>query len=309
MSFRAQKWRIFMGRSKSIKEQQESNKEFQEYVEAMNKNMEVHMGKTSCALDGMVTTHYAQFSDKALLIEGRYSHLTTMSEWSLDSVAKIVESCRNAIFGKPAPDGAKKNNVTEEVNNSIKAIKGRELFIANAAFDIIQGIMGSFSSKTTTSVESKMDGKPLSPGMTLFVGVMNNVYSRKDFFRNEKIAQSLFIFRVFYSIQEGQRVSKLNDLEAYENQKVAFRNSLKQISDAVMKLDVLSDDYMPMVRKLNERAECINTMLKAVDKKIQELGGGKDSAIEIATAEECDAIVASLRNRWQVAYEDWKMLE
>ncbi len=43
--------------------------------------------------------HYEKFSDKALLVEGKYSHLTTVSEWSLKSVNAIIDACTRALFG------------------------------------------------------------------------------------------------------------------------------------------------------------------------------------------------------------------
>ena len=84
-----------------------------------------------------------------MLVEGKYSHLTTVDEWSLKSV---------------------------------KAIKSREEYIISEAFAVVEAIVGSFNSTTTTSVEQKIDGKPIAPGMTLFIGVENNSFLSNNFF-------------------------------------------------------------------------------------------------------------------------------
>lgn len=99
-----------MGKSNSIKTQQEKNREFQNYVNEMTANMDKRQEALGVELSSMEEAHYASFPDKALLIEGRYSHLTTVSEWSLKSVSAIIDSCSKAIFGtkKDAPGGVRK---------------------------------------------------------------------------------------------------------------------------------------------------------------------------------------------------------
>lgn len=74
-----------MGKSKSIQEQQAKNAEFQKYVDEMSSNMAERQTALEKELESMQKEHYKNFPDKALLIEGEYSHLTTLSEWSLKS--------------------------------------------------------------------------------------------------------------------------------------------------------------------------------------------------------------------------------
>lgn len=296
-----------MGRSKSIKEQQKANEAFNDYVKKMAKDMEEHVDKTNKTLDGMVEAHYKPFSDQAMLQQGQYSHLSTFSQWSLASVNQILQQCRDALFGKaPAPQGTEQKKPTQEQSASLTAIKERELYIANAAFEVIQGIIGSFSSITSTSVMAKAESKPLAPGLTLFIGVLNNAYSSSNFFSNEKIVQNIFVYKIWYSIQEGQRQSQLSDLEAYENQKVAFRKQLNTLNNEIMKLNILSDDYAGKMKVYNERIPFIYEQLKAIDQKISELTRAKGlvasaGADEAAALAECQAIVASARSRWELA--------
>ncbi len=119
----------------------------------MNKDLEQELAKTSTALDAMVESHYKPLPDNAMLLEGRYGHRSALSEWSLSSVNKISDSCRNALFGTPAPKDSQKRDVGPTVATAITAIASRELFIANTAFNVIQGILGSFNSFTSTSAK------------------------------------------------------------------------------------------------------------------------------------------------------------
>lgn len=269
-----------MGKSRSIQDQQKKNEEFQKYVQQISKDMEERQNRMSVKLEEMEKQHYEKFSDKALLMEGTYSHLTTMSEWSLNSISAIIDTCSKAIFGekKDTPAGSDKKDTDKATSASIATIKERELYIANAAFDIVQSIVGGFKDSTSTSVEQKLDGKPIAPGMSLFIGVENNAYSSEKFFTSEKIVQTIFVFKVFYSIKEGQAQSALNDLQMYEDQKEIFRKKIEEFTRLADELDINDDDYDAKFTKLIDRAERLNDRMDAITEKIAKLTADKLAA-------------------------------
>lgn len=280
-----------MGKSKNIQDQQKLNQEFQDYVKKISEDMEVRQEKMSTTLEEMEKKHYEKYSDKALLMEGKYSHLTTVSEWSLKSISDIIDTCSKAIFGSKTPAGSEKKDTGKEVSASILAIKEREQYIANAAFDIVQAIVGGFKDTTSTSVEQKLDGKPIAPGMTLFIGVENNAYSSAKFFSNEKIIQTIFVFKVCYSIKEGQAQSALSDLQLYEDQKAIFRKKIEQLNDQIDRLDVTDENYEKEFTKLMNRAELMNNRMEAITEKIKKLSAEKIMEDQII----CNQIVERIR--------------
>lgn len=281
-----------MGKSKSIQDRQKVNQAFQEYVEKISSDMGARQDKMSEMLEQMEEKHYEKFSDKALLMEGKYSHLTTVSEWSLKSISAIIDTCSRAIFGSKAPEGSDKKEADEKVSASILAIKEREQFIANAAFDIVQSIVGGFKDTTATSIEQKIDGKPIAPGMTLFIGVENNAYSSSKFFSSEKIVQTIFVFKVYYSIKEGQTQSALSDLQVYEDQKQAFRQKIEQLNEQVDKLDIMDDDYEAKFQKLMDRAELLNQRMDVITDKIKKLSADRIMEDRII----CNQLVEKMRD-------------
>ena len=258
-----------MGQSNSIQEQQQKNLEFQAYINEMNQNMEQHLLALSSELKGMEDTHYFTFPDRTLLIEGRYSHLTTLSEWSLRSISKIIDSCSKAIFGAVAPNGSQTGGM--ETSDSIRQLQSREAYIANAAFDVVQGIVSSFNNSTSISVERKVASKPIAPGMTLFIGVENNAYSSKQFFTDEKIIQTLFVFRVFYSIKEGVSQSKLTDLQLYEDQKEIYRRKIAIFGKLMDRLDPTDPSFTENIIKYENTADIMYQRLEKLNSKIEEL--------------------------------------
>jgi len=101
--------------------------------------------------------------------------------------------------------------------------------------------------------------------------VVENAYSSKSFFSNETIIQNLFLFEVRFSIKEGKAMSKLSDLQAYENQKQSMRNQLTKIDAAVEKLDPTADDFLTSLAKFASISDVLNTRLKAIDDKLQQI--------------------------------------
>lgn len=262
-----------MGKSSTIQEQQKTNEAFQKYIEDMTRNMATRQEGLVGQLEEMEKKHYVGFSDKALLIEGRYSHLTTVSEWSLKSVNAIIDACSKALFGdkKSSPEGSTIAETDEKTSESIKAIKSREAYIASEAFEVVQAIIGTFNSATTTSVEQKIDVKPIAPGMTMFIGVENNSFSSQSFLKNEKIIQTIFVFKVCYSIAEGKQQSALSDLQMYEDQKARFRKIIEDLGKKEIELELDDPDYDEKFNKLESRAELMLRHLDVITQKIREL--------------------------------------
>lgn len=260
-----------MGKSKSIAKQQKLNKEFQQYIDEMSSNMDQRQEALGKELEAMEEEHYKQYPDKAILIDGNYSHLTTMSEWTLKSVESIIDSCSKAIFGADTPEGSEKEKTSEEVSKSVMAMTDLELYIAKSAFSIIQGVIGSFSDLTSTSVEKKVDGKPIAPGMTLFIGVENNAYSSKGFLKSDEIVQTIFVYKVYYSIEEGKAQSALSDLQMYEDQKTAFRKQIEAVTQEISELDPAKKNFKNKLIQYKDNISLLEDCLDEITAKIKEL--------------------------------------
>lgn len=269
-----------MGRSKTIEQQTKSNQQFNEYIKQMNTDMENHCQEIDNKISSMITTHYDQvYPDMATLMQAQYSRLDTSSEWSLNKINEIIGICSKALFGGGGDGKVQVETQSESVANALDAIKSRELYIANAAFDIIQGVVSSFSSTTSTSVETKYDAKPVAPGVTLFIGVANNTFSHSSFLKNEKIIQTMYIFKVCYSIKEGKTTTVLNDLEAYESQKQSFYAQLKKLNDVIATMDVTAEDYLEKLQRNTNIADILNARLTSINNMIKELSVNSRRAI------------------------------
>ncbi|MCD9030384.1 hypothetical protein LDO32_01370 [Luteimonas sp. Y-2-2-4F] len=305
-----------MGKSNSIEQQQRQNQAFNEYVERMRHDLDDRLGKEQQAQARRIEEHYRRYGDDSSLIASTYQHLTTVDEWSLDALDAAISRCRTAIFGGRLPDGATGDTPTPDVSAAIKAMANLDLLIANAAFDAVQSLLRSAGSRTETSVFAKSDVRPLAPGLTLFIAVVENSFSRKDLFRKGTIVQNFFIFDARFSIKEGQAVSQFNDLRAYEDQKQSFREQLRKIDNIVMELDPTLKNYLTQLARYTGIAETLNTRLELIDQKLQALrpsakavgpsaqgriSGGPSPLAAVAQASERRAIASRVRSRFETA--------
>lgn len=306
-----------MGKSNSIQKQQQENQAFNEYVEKMRIDLDAKLEKERKAMDENIKQRYLKYGDDNSLISSTYQHLTTVDEWSLQSVNNVISQCRTAIFGGKLPSGAKQDAPKADVTTAIKAMANLDLLIANAAFDAVQSLLSSVGSSTETNITVKSDIRPLAPGLTLFITVAENSFHRKDFFTDKTIVQNLFIFDARFSIKEGQAVSHLSDLQAYENQKQSFRTQLQKVDSSVEALDPVADDYLDRLAKFNAISDTLNERLDLIDQKLQAMRFSSDqnsvhamahtpagllgSSELAAHASERWAIVSRIRSRFEAA--------
>lgn len=275
-----------MGKSNSIEDQQKKNEGFQTYTNMMKAEMEKQTNAMESKIEEMVKEHYKSYSDNQNLLKGQYNHLTTISEWSLKSVNQIITLCAKTILGSKAPEGSEKAEQKETTSKAILAMKERNLFMQNEVFEAIEGILTCFESKTSTTVELVYQQKPIAPGITLFIGVAENSYAHKDFFNAETIVQTMYVYRIMFSLKEGLMQSKLSDLECYENQKVVYRKLIEQQNEVVAQIDITSDGGYEKLMRISNITDYLVMRLDGIGDKIEKLALGENSLSRAALKRE-----------------------
>ena len=214
-----------MGAAPTISEQAAKDKEFQKYVDERNAELDKTVATATAAMDSQMKDFYTKggWDDAKPLASGAYQHLATASTWSLDHVNNMIEAVRGAVFGGPPPAAPDPNvpapkdqsaNKVEPIDAKTKTLMGlmagTELVIANAAFQAITGILSQFKSSMETSLVKNVQQKDLTPGMSLFVCVMENKFHRKDFFNDELIIQDFYIYRCSFSVNRAADIAKFD---------------------------------------------------------------------------------------------------
>lgn len=274
-----------MGKSNTIDEQAKQNAAFQQYITEQTAELDKMTTAASQDLQSQITTYYEKggWNDAKPLVSGTYQHLSTASEWSLDSVAKMIGTIKDSIFGGPPPDGTDKAEQSTDLAETVAKMSEMEVLIASAAFTAVEGILEAFTSGTQTTVQKQFDIKELAPGLTLFICVIENQYHRSDFVSDNTIIQNGYVFDTRFSIAQGGDVAKFNQMTSL----IAQQNSQEVIAGkcntALNNLDVTADDFDLKSTKYEAIAEKANAQVQVLQAEIDKLRGVQAQAVAAAS--------------------------
>jgi hypothetical protein len=282
-----------MGHSPTIEQQGQKDAAFQKYVDEQTTALNKKSGEAETTMTARMDKFYKQggWEDAKPLTQGSYQHLTTASEWSLTHVSDMIDAIRGAIFGgAAAPSATDPNSKLTQIGKgtvtdtappaltAMAAMAGIDLLIASAAFDAIQGILTTFTSKTSTEIVSNYTQKDLVPGLSLFVTVMEDMYHRSDFFSGETIIQNFYIFDAKFSVSRGADIAKFHMLETLINQQVAIESQANKMSERIAALDVNRTDYEAAFEKLTQTLDMQNKYVEKLQAQIDALRKAKQAA-------------------------------
>ncbi|WP_353815616.1 hypothetical protein [Agromyces sp. SYSU T00266] len=266
-----------MGSTQGIQDKAKQDKEFEEWLAEKSKALEEQLKKTEGELEQEIEKYYAEggWDDAKPYISGVLIDTLNSKEWSLDNVNRILSSVQSSMFGgtKP-PEGVEIKNASD-VGPSVAQMADLRLYVLGKAFEAVQGILQVFSTSSTTQAKEKKAVEMVAPGMTMFMSIRSASYTSQSFFTRQVISQYFYVFRIYFSIKQAGDISKFNDLMAYEDLKVAYRNKLKELADIIA--DPMID--FDAVRELDEQLEYYSEKLAAIQAKIEDLAAKEKAAI------------------------------
>ncbi|BAY11995.1 hypothetical protein [Calothrix sp. NIES-2098] len=267
-----------MGHSPSIDELRDQDRKFRQYLDELLDDINKKAADVRNQVNETISKHYSSggWDDAKPFLDGENVDVQHVKDWSLDNVTKIIGAVKDAIFGTaPPPPGAKvADKKSEDIAPAFTAIAKLDEYIAAKAFDVISGILQSFMASTEVTAKREIKSEPLAPGLTLFVGILECGYQSQSFFQNEIITQDFYIYAVRYSAKEASTYSKFEDLEAYEDLKVAWR---KKMDTLAQKIDDTED--LDQLKKLQNNFDYYTSQLDALQKKIESLQQAKITAL------------------------------
>ena len=270
-----------MGKSNTIEQQSKANAAFQTYIDGQTKALDAMTEDALKTIESTIDTYYkkGKWDDAAPLIQGRYQHLATTSEWSLDNVSKMIDALRGAIFGGPAPEGSTKPPVSADLAETVAKMSDMTLLITSAAFNAVQGIMATFTSGSQTSIQKNFDTKELAPGLTLFMCVIENQFHRSDFLSDNTILQSGYVFETMFSIKQAGDIAKFNQVQSLIAQQDATEGLIGKFDTALQALDVTADDYDTKSTKYQASLDKLNAQNDKLKAEIDKLRAAQLAAV------------------------------
>jgi len=283
-----------VGVAPTIDDLAKKNAAFQKYIDDQSKAMNTASTTAKADMDQLIKQFYQQgnWDDAKPFISGSYQHLTTAESWSLDNVSKMIDAIRGAVFGGSAtPPAQNPANVPTKVGDgttpppkdlptteAMKAMAGMDLLIASAAFDIIQGILTTFTVSTSASIVHNVSQKELVPGLSLFVTVMENQYQSNDFFSNQVIIQNFYLFDARLSVKRAADIAKFNQVQSLITQQTSFETAVDKLSTIIAGLDVNDPHYLDNLQVKQNILETLNKRIEDLAAKIKAMRDAKNAA-------------------------------
>jgi hypothetical protein len=185
----------------------------------------------------------------------------------------MVTKCKDVLCGTSKP--VEGMTTPSDLGADVVEMKKVELYIASEAFLIVTGLLDGVASGSSSEIKSKIDAKPIAPGIMLFMGVLENAFKSSGFLQNQLIVQNMFSFRVCYSISEGQSWSDLTEMMRLQNIKASYNNVIKRVMTQMSELDIFSPDAKGKFEGLMAWKKMYDAYLAENEELIKKLG--KDS--------------------------------
>ncbi|MEC5386776.1 hypothetical protein VVD49_13660 [Uliginosibacterium sp. H3] len=283
-----------MGHATNIKEVGESNTAFQKYIDERNAELDKTAAEAQNILDARIKKFYAdgKWDDAQPLASGSYQHLSTASTWSLNNVVEMIDGVRSAIFGGkaaviaptdgdkndkvPTASAAKGSTISATTQNLLTMMAGTEAIIANAAFQAITGILSTIKTGTETELSKQIVQKDIIPGMSMFVCVMENKFSSKDFFNSEIIVQNFYIYDIRMSADRARALANFDRISGLIAQQNDLNAAISELSQQVHDLKLADyktkhpGDLKAAIADYKADFLTLEDMIKEINTKVSE---------------------------------------
>ena len=235
-----------MGRSPSIQELAQKEKEFSDYLNNLEEQLRTRAKQYKDEMNATINKFYtdSNWSSTSYIGCDEKIDFVHSSEWSMEKVKEVINAIAKVIVGgssKP-PEGI---TITppEKMGSGIAAMADLKQYVVGQAFNAIDNILSSFGSSTSTGFNSASKYLPVGNGLHLFLTVVSDSYQTQNFFNNEFIHQYIYIFQVKYSAEEAILQGNLQLTDLYENQIATFTKISKDILDQLSSGKITPEEY------------------------------------------------------------------
>ncbi|CNH01993.1 hypothetical protein [Yersinia pekkanenii] len=216
-----------MGKSPSIEEMEKKDKKSREYLNGIADELTSKLGDTYDLLEKEAEAFYTKGHEKPwvsdIYITGKQFDYQSIQEWSLASVASIINKISSAVIGtidgkiENLPAGTDAGDKAKDINKKYDMNQDKRLLIATNCFNLLAGIVGSFGNATSITVKHGMKSDPIGGGLRIFGSVGTQTFQRSSFFNNEKIATYQFAYIIKFSVDEFELQAKIALIDQYQN--------------------------------------------------------------------------------------------
>lgn len=212
-----------MGKSKTIKDQEDLNSEFQGYLASLQADMSKKVETELERFNKSLNEFYGD-GPRNVMEEGEKWDYRQKSEFNLDSIVAAINSIIDVAFAEGSPE-ASSVTANAEYRANAAALGKNVVLNALQVFTVSQVIEFSHSYVAQT----------VAPGLTLHMLIATDSYSNQKWFNNENIIENYITYKLIYSEEKAKAEQKLVLYDKQIKLLTTYLNSLQEMEDAFMK--------------------------------------------------------------------------
>ena len=186
-----------MGKSKSIKELDDQNKEFQAYLQDIQSQLQTRYKDDLAKFDANVKAFYGEEKYKnvvTITMAERYD-FRQVGEVTLDNIKKVIDSVVETVF----PGDGSSKDLTDDAQKAMESVKNYKDVAAELAKVVVFAALDAFTISSELKTGCEFSSESICPGVTMHLMVANDSYRDKNWFNNAEIVQTCIKYALVFS--------------------------------------------------------------------------------------------------------------
>lgn len=252
-----------MGHSKSIAEQQQQNKEFQNYLSEIQKNLDEKAKKHGDEFLNKMKEYYGSEYDAVIRIGAAEKYdFRQLDEVTLSNLQDVIQGTVDAIF----PGSKQDQSMEEKAKEAISTVVDFRGMAAAVATNLIMGAMNILATSSEITFNYGIKSESICPGLTLHVLVANDSYKDSRWFHNSEIVESYVRYELIFSYSQVQTEMDIK----------YFNYQLDAIETLEKSVNVLKSKYAEALVDPDVTEEKLESMAKRIDLAEQQVDKSRD---------------------------------
>lgn len=246
-----------MGKSPTIKNLAQTDREFTEFMEDMGKKVKQTAAGYMTEFQTAVNSFYESGDNYTQLAAKEHEDYQVEAEFSTTNIATVIQKIGKEVFETPSTD--------PEKQSALNALESYSNMAINIAINFLSNSLSALAWKESASFTHDIQHVSVGPGLTLHLMIVNRTYEGRGPIHNKKVFQNFIIYQLNFSRKkagaqadilylQNQLNSISDDSETYKTIKNAWRTlitSMKYIEEPPDgNLHVLGNNYVAIMDEL-----------------------------------------------------------
>ncbi len=225
-----------MGKSPTIKDLSNTDKEFNQFMEELSKNVKETAEGFMSEFQDSVKAFYADSNGVYTQIAAKeHEDYQVEAEFTMKNIADVIAKIGKEVFETPSVDAAKQEALAALDSYSGMAIKMAVNFLSNA--------LSALAWKESASYTHDIQHVSIGPGLTLHLMIVNRVYEGRGPIKSKKVLQNFIIYRVNFSRKKAAAQADILYLQTQLNSISGDNDTYRKIQKSWMSL-ITSEEYV-----------------------------------------------------------------